>query len=42
MGNMYNLYRVKTVMTDVLRVTSGMDPHMIRWNWNGWVTGWVS
>jgi hypothetical protein len=33
MGNMYNLYRVKkTVITAVLMVMSGMDPHMISGN----------
>jgi hypothetical protein len=32
MGNVYNLCRVKTVITAVLMVKSGMDPHMISWN----------
>ncbi|TVU13387.1 hypothetical protein EJB05_40440, partial [Eragrostis curvula] len=32
-GNVYNLCRVKTVMTAVLTVKSGMDPHTISWEW---------
>ena len=32
MGNVYNLCRVKTVLTAVLTVMSGMDPHMISWD----------
>ena len=32
MGNVYNLCRVQTVLTAVLTVMSGMDPHMIRWD----------
>jgi hypothetical protein len=36
----------KTVITAVLMVMSGMDPHMIRWNlrwvWFGWLWfGWL-
>jgi hypothetical protein len=42
MGNVYILYRVKSIITAVLMVMSGMDPHMIRWNlrwvWIGF--GW--
>ena len=37
MGNVYNLCRVKTVLTAVLTVMSGMDPHMISWIWFGWL-----
>jgi hypothetical protein len=29
MGKVYNLYRVKTDISAVLMVRSGMDPHMI-------------
>ena len=29
MGKVYNLHRVKTVITAVLTVMSGLDPHMI-------------
>jgi hypothetical protein len=29
MGNVYDLCRVKTIITDVLMVKSDMDPHMI-------------
>jgi hypothetical protein len=36
-GNVYDLCRVKTVMTAVLTVKSGMDPHTISWNfWMNW------
>ncbi|TVU11130.1 hypothetical protein EJB05_44696, partial [Eragrostis curvula] len=35
-GNVYNLCRVKTVMTAVLTVKSGMDPHTISWEGYGW------
>jgi hypothetical protein len=42
-GNVYNFAECKTVITAVLTVMSGMDPHMIRWNlrwvWFGLV-GW--
>jgi hypothetical protein len=37
----------KTVITDMLMVMSGMDPHMIRWNlgwvWFGWdgLSKWI-
>jgi hypothetical protein len=36
MGNVYNLCRVQTIITVVLTVMSGMDPHMISENL-GWV-----
>ena len=46
MGNVYKPCKDKTVMTAVLTVKSGMDPHMIRglvWiggldglDWSGW------
>jgi hypothetical protein len=36
MGNVYNLYKCKTIITTVLTVMSGMDPHMISGN-QGWV-----
>jgi hypothetical protein len=36
MGNVYHLCRVKTVITTVLMVMSGMDTHMISGNL-GWV-----
>jgi hypothetical protein len=36
MGNVYNLFKVKTVTTAMLMVMSDMDPHMIRGN-QGWV-----
>jgi hypothetical protein len=29
MGKVYNLYRVKTDISAVLTVKSGLDPHMI-------------
>jgi hypothetical protein len=29
-GNVYNLYRVSTIILVVLMIMSGMDPHMIR------------
>jgi hypothetical protein len=32
MGNMYILYRVKTVLIALLTVMSGKDPHMISWD----------
>ena len=32
MGNVYNLCRVKTVLTAMLMVMSEMDPHMISWD----------
>ena len=36
-GNVYDLCRVKTVMTAVLTVKSSMDPHTISWNfWMIW------
>jgi hypothetical protein len=31
MVNVYNLRRVKIVLTTMLTVMSGMDPHMINW-----------
>ena len=35
---MYNLCRVlKTVITVVLTVKSGLDPHMVSWRY-GWIT----
>ena len=50
MVKVYNLCRVETVMTAVLTVKSGMDPHTIRWEmeWFGgthsgelWVVGCI-
>jgi hypothetical protein len=32
MENLYNLSRVKTILTVVLIIMSSMDYHMIRWN----------
>ncbi|TVT97831.1 hypothetical protein EJB05_56900, partial [Eragrostis curvula] len=41
-GNVYNLCRVKTVMTAVLTVKSGMDPHTISWEWLDGQSQWVN
>ena len=38
MGNVYHPCKEKTVMTAVLTVKSGLDPHLI--SGNGWV-GWT-
>jgi hypothetical protein len=45
-GKVYNIYRVKTDISAVLTVTSGLDPHMIieledelncgPWLWLSW------
>ncbi|TVU13635.1 hypothetical protein EJB05_37055, partial [Eragrostis curvula] len=35
------IMRSKTVMTAVLKVRSGLDPHMIREWMDGWMDGWM-
>jgi hypothetical protein len=39
MRKVYNLCKVKTVMTTVLTVMCDMDPHMSSWDtgWFGWI-----